>query len=439
MVKYCGQLCGQRRDRRLVIERELAQCIRGLMEFVYPVAKIPAEYEVTTLLKPFECECADVNTNLYRLHFGQFFRFDISSQLPFFYKSVQKLLVALCTGLTAMWQRVWPSYLSLTPFDPALIYSGSDDRRVDALVETCAVLTSHGLLDMGSGGTVQQQYHDVTQYFKRRWTALQDDVHVFEDIISMWMSYPHWDRCGQLRQVLDLVVTIAVTGTYEANFEDGSPTALVTDNLLSSLHLVRSWLAHSFVGQTRKRLRGLLRLVESTDMLVSRLTDAVRGKTWDQLLKVGLDQTLDRCVGVLTNDLSSAVVPMVDDYRSEVLAQLNVMEVVATSPIRPSASPKIRRSVGSSRGGGARTQAAVQIPTGTSEVGTSGKPVNRCGRQSEAGKEGQGSIIRGHRGRRTGGKPRGAKTLILSSSTSSPVLRSQKKSAPKRKTKWTVV
>ena len=122
-----------------------------------------------------------------------------------------------------MWQRVWPSYLSLTPFDPALIYSGSDDRRVDALVETCAILTSHGLLDMGSGGTVQQQYHDVTQYFRRRWTALQDDVPVVEDIISMWMSYPHWDRCGQLRQVLDLVVTIAVTGTYEANFEDGSP------------------------------------------------------------------------------------------------------------------------------------------------------------------------------------------------------------------------
>ena len=117
---------------------------------------------------------------------------------------------------------------------------------------------------------------------------------------------------------------------------------------------------------------------------------------------------------------------MVDDYRSAVLAQLNVMEVVATSPIRPSASPKVRRSVGSSRGGGARTQAAVQIPTWTGEVGTSGKAVKGCGRQSEAGKEGQGSSIRGHRGRRTGGKPRGAKALILSSSTSSPVLRSPK-------------
>ena len=239
---------------------------------------------------------------------------------------------------------------------------------------------------------------------------------------------------------MDLVVTITVTGTYEASFDDESPTALDTDDtLLSSLHLVRSWLAHSFAGQTRKRLRGLLRLVESTDMLVSRLTDAVRGKPRYQLLKVGLDQTLERCVGVLTNDLSSAVVPLVNDYRSAVLAQVNVMEVVATSPIRPSASPKVKRSVGPTTGRGTRNQAAVQIPIGTREVGTSGKTSKKCKRQSEAGKDGQGPSFRGHRGRRTGGKPRGAKTLVWSSCTSSPILRSQKKSAPKRKTKWTVV
>ena len=334
-----------------------------------------------------------------------------------------------------MWQRVWPNYLSLTPFDPTLIHSGSDDRRVDALVETCAVLTSQGLLDMGSGGTVQQQNHDVTQYFKRKLLALQDDVPVVEDIISMWMSYPHWERCGQLRQVLDLVVTITVTGTYEVNFDDDVTTALDTDTLLSSLHLVRSWLAHSFTWQTRKMLQGLLRLVESTDMLVSRLTDAVRGKPWDQLLKVGLGQTLERCVGVLTNALSSAVVPLVDNYKSAVLAQLNVMKVVATSPIRPSSSPKVKRSVGPTRGRGARNQAVVQIPIGAREVGTSGETSKKCKRQSEAGKDDQGPSILGRRGKRTGGKPRGAKTLVLSSWASSPTSQSQEKSAPKRKTK----
>ena len=439
VVKHCGQLCGQRRDRRLVAERELAQFIRGIMEFIYTMTRIPADYEVAILLKPFECECADIDVNLYRLHFGQFFRFDVSSQLPFFYKSVQKLLVALCRNLSSMWQRVWPNYLSFTPFDPTLIHSGSDDRRVDALVETCAVLTSHGLLDMGSGGTVQQQYLDVIQYFKRKWTALQDDVPVVEYVISMWMSYPHWERCSELKEVLDLVITITITGNYEVDFKDEASTALHADTLLSSLHLVRSWFAHSFVGKTRKNLRGLLRVAETTDMLVSRLSDAVRGKPWDQLLKVGLDQTLTRCMSVLTNDLGSAVTPMVDDYRSAVLAQLNVMEVVATSPIRPSTSPKAKRFIGPTKGKGARTQANVQIPIGSKEVSTSGKSIKKGGRQSDAKIERPGPSTRGHRGRRTGGKPRGAKTLVLSGCTSSPILRSQKTPAAKRKAKWTIV
>ena len=200
-----------------------------------------------------------------------------------------------------MWQRVWHKYLSLTPFDPTVMHSGSDDRRVDAFVETCAVLTAHGLLGGDSGATVQQQYLDVTHVFKRKWSAQQDEVPVTEDIISMWMSYPHWKRCEQFRKMLDLVVTIAVTGSYQADYDVDPQIALDVDTLMSSVHLVRSWFTHSFVGQTRKILQGLLRVTESTDMLVSRLSDGVRGKPWDQLLKVGLDQILAHCVGLLTN------------------------------------------------------------------------------------------------------------------------------------------
>ena len=59
-------------------------------------------------------------------------------------------------------------YLSFTPFDPALIHSGSDDRRVDALVETCAAFTAHGLLGTCDGGLFQHQYLEVTLFFKRR-------------------------------------------------------------------------------------------------------------------------------------------------------------------------------------------------------------------------------------------------------------------------------
>ena len=253
------------------------------------------------------------------------------------------------------------------------------------------------------------------------------------------MSYPHWERCGQLRQVLDMVVVITVTGTYETNFDDEAPTALDVDTLSSSLHLVRSWFTHSFVGQTRKNLRGLLHLPESTDMLVSRLSDGVRGKPWDQLLKISLDQTLARCVGILTNDLSSAVVPMVDDYRSTVLAQLNGMEVMATSPVRISNKPKVKGSAGRSKGKGARVQAGVQIATGTSEVGTSGKTVKKSVRRSDSKRRSQGPSTRGQRGRRTGGKPRSSKTLVLSSCTSSPTSHGQKKLATKRRAKGTIV
>ena len=220
MVKHCGRLCGHRRDRQLIFERELAQIIRDVMQFVYPAHSIPAEFEVSTLLKPVNVKCAEIDTSLYQLHFGQFFRFDISTQLPFFYKSAQKLLVGLCSGLTKTWQREWPMYLSFTPFDPPLIHSGSDDRRVVALVETCAAFTAHGLLETFDGGLVQHNNLEVTQFFKRRWTAVQDEVPVVEDIFSMRMAYPHWERCLHLRRVLDLVIGLTITSSYPIDFLD---------------------------------------------------------------------------------------------------------------------------------------------------------------------------------------------------------------------------
>ena len=180
-------------------------------------------------------------------------------------------------------------YLSITLFDPALIHSGLDDRCVDALVETCAAFTADGLLETCDGGLVPQQNLEVTQYFKRRWTAVQDEVPVNEYVFSMWMSYPHWERCLQLKRVLELVTGLTFTSSYPIDFVGESNTALDADTLCSSLHLVRIWFRHSFNGQPRRKLQGLLRLTESTDMLVWRLVDEVRAKQWDQLLMFGLD------------------------------------------------------------------------------------------------------------------------------------------------------
>ena len=421
MVKHCPSLCGRGRDYGIVSERELAHLLRGLMRFIYPAHSIPAEYEIAALLKNVDREYADVDSNLYRLHFGQYFRFDISTQLLFFYKCVQKMLVGICRGLSGLWQRTWPQHLSLTPFDPVLIHSGSDDRRVDSLVATCAVLTAHGLVGLDDGGVVQQQYREVTQFSKRRWAFTTEELPVVEDIFALWMSYPHWERCDQLRHVIDLAFSAVATSSYRADFVDGVSGALDPDELASSVHFVRSWFSQSFVGKSRRDLRGLLRVIESTDVQVSRLTDSVRAKPWDQLLKIGLDQTLSSCVSMLDNGPDTTVVPVVDEYRSTVLAQLNVMEVMATSPTRVALGPRAMPSSTDVKSKRPRSQSDVKLKTpkktpNVATVGTS-KSTGRS-RGVAVSRRGHSAVVKSGKGRRTGGKPHASKRLVLSAAAS---------------------
>ena len=411
-------MCRRGRDYGIVSERELAHLLRGLMKFIYPAHSIPAEYDIAALLKNVDREYADVDSNMYRLHFGQYFRFDISTQLPFIYKSVQKMLVGICRGLSGLWQRTWPQHLSLTPFDPVLIHSGSDDRCVDSLVATCAVLTAHGLVGLDDGEVVQQQYREVTQFFKRRWASTAEELPVVEDIFALWMSYPHWERCEQLRrQVIDLAFSAVATSSYLADFVDDVGGALDPDELASSVHFVRSWFSQSFVGKSRRQLRGLLRVIETTDMQVSRLNDSVRAKPWDQLLKVGLDQTLSLCVSVLDNGPDTAVVPVVDEYRSTVLAQLNVMAVMATSPTRVATGSKAMPSSTDAKSKRPRSQSDVKLKTpkktpNVATVGTS-KSTGRT-RGVVVSRRGHSAAVKSGKGQRTGAKPHASKRLVLS-------------------------
>ena len=94
--------------------------------------------------------------------------------------------------------------------------------------------------------------------------------------MALWFSYPHWDRCKQLKQVVDLVVSVVFVDSYRSDFIDDSNTALDPDELASGLHFVRSWLGHLLVRQPQRNLNGLLRLVDTTDMQVSRLADVTR-------------------------------------------------------------------------------------------------------------------------------------------------------------------
>ena len=121
------------------------------------------------------------------------------------------------------------------------------------------------------------------------------------------------------------------------------------------------------------------------------------------------------CVAVLENAPDTPIVPGVDDYRSSVLAQLNVMEFAITSPVGVSPKPKSRRrSSGLSTVKHARTQADVKLrpqatETGSSEQGPTPKAVSHSS-QTRANIRGRGVSVRGRSGRRTGGK-----TLVLSS------------------------
>ena len=92
VAETCPRLCRSSSDSNMVAERELSQFVRGLMRLVYPESAIPAEYQVDSLLKPVDRDFSTIDESLYQLHFGQYFRFDVRTQLPFFYRSVQNLL-----------------------------------------------------------------------------------------------------------------------------------------------------------------------------------------------------------------------------------------------------------------------------------------------------------------------------------------------------------
>ena len=68
-------------------------------------------------------------------------------------------------------------------------------------------------------------------------------------------------------------------------------------------------------------MTGFVRHAETTDMQVSRFSDQERSRPWDQLLKVGLDETMSRCQGALVEESTDAGVCMiVDSYLSAVCA-----------------------------------------------------------------------------------------------------------------------
>ena len=238
VVTTCPILCRGGRDSNVSSERELSQFIRKLMRFVCPSSVIPAEYEVKFLLKPVDHEYVFMDENLYKLHSGQYFRYDVRTQLPFFYRSVQKLLGVVCRKLSSTWQRGTIGHLSLIPFDLELVHLGFDDRCINALVGACTTHSRFHLMDDSTSTVLLRQYREVAQLFQKK-CSLTDLPPAVDDVISLWLSYPFWSRCQELLAVFKVLFGLSVVGSYVPDFVDEVDVAMPKDTLRSILHLVR--------------------------------------------------------------------------------------------------------------------------------------------------------------------------------------------------------
>ena len=176
----------------------------------------------------------------------------------------------------------------------------------------------------------------------------------------------------EVREVLELLCGVCLVSPYDANFVDVGVTAMRGEDLHSSVHFVKSWLREHFCGHTRQSLRGLLRMCEGTDMQLSRLTDNVRSNSWDQLLKYGLSETLARCIVILADDVVEPTTRIIDEYRSDVLAQLEMLEAVATSPVRAGSrtliSPKTSQAGKKKTSEGPSVQSEVDVSLSQSKL-----------------------------------------------------------------------
>ena len=227
---------------------------------------IPPEFEVSAVLKLKIGESVPVDKARYQALFGQYFRFDISSQKPFFYKEVQNFLRSVCEACVADFDQGWVRHLSLLPLDPGAIQSCSMDRLTDILIGTLSVLSFGDLCSGENGAVIVQQYREAVGYFKRRWESSVTTVPVIEDAVSLWLSYPSWDRCQELRDVIEILFVGMLHDVYRADFYDVGSTVLEKGIMLSSLHLVRSWMATGFGGHSRLSMIGFVRHCSSADM-----------------------------------------------------------------------------------------------------------------------------------------------------------------------------
>ena len=212
-----------------------------------------------------------------------------------FYREIQLFMAMFCEDLVAEYHSDFEGRLNLSAFAPEAIYRPSKDRVMDSLMDCCLLLTRLGFFSDVQGAKVVQQYDEVYNYFLHRWRSQSSTGPMVYDVINLWRSYPFWSRCADLLDVFKIVICFSARSQYVTDFLEVGVTALSQGQLLSSMNLVRSWTSAGVVGGVRKLMTGFLRHCETTDMQVSRLMNHERGRPWDQILKVGVEEVLSRC------------------------------------------------------------------------------------------------------------------------------------------------
>ena len=202
-------------------------------------------------------------------------------------------------------------------------------------MDCCLLLTRLNFPTDVECAKVVQKYDEVYNYFMHRWRSQSFTGPVVDDVINLWRSYPFWSRCADLLEVFKIVIICcSARSQYVADFLDVGVTDLSQGQLLSSMNLLGSWTSAGVVGGTKKLMTGFLHQCDTTDMQVSRFMDPERGRPWDQLLKVGIEDVLSRSYPVFNEGTVESAGISIDDYRSAVCAQLRISDDDAYAHIR---------------------------------------------------------------------------------------------------------
>ena len=146
----------------------------------------------------------------------------------------------MCTTLVCSYQLYTDNALCLLRVDPILVFSMAKNRLTDSLLDTCLVLVRHRHLDEERSAIVLRQYSEECASFRQKWVSQTNKNSDIEAIYNLWMSYPHWQRCAEMLDVIHLVFSCVVRSLYRVDFAHVEPTALSEREMVCSLLSVRS-------------------------------------------------------------------------------------------------------------------------------------------------------------------------------------------------------